>query len=772
MHSSNNISNISNASFSSQPTEQFFKQIYQNEFNELFQYILQYPSGKFISQLFKLAKLTISHKFNGRLPQYIPKIEKQIIEQYYPSQYNIANTVVKQIKTNPNNELNTFNSSTHFIKHCKQTQKAIHTCGNKLIISKISNSIFLYCIKCNLIYKDNFIRLKCTHCNNCEYYSRLLTPNEINNKQTLYYATWEKYHCNAVINDVMKCIKCKSNFYYDIHNEMLICTKCNYTIEPYKIEWKCVICGNNFMSNAKAYNELEFKYMKICVKEALVNKIKALPKENDFNCGCVGDINTYVFYHKNGCSGTMLLGEMNGRKIVVCSLCRALSYLENFVWMCPICGGNKNMKGNSCTPVKDRNCGVNRKYNSAQKEEGVVKRRKISMGELMKYSRNLHNNSNKNGFNLQLSQVHNGENKENISVNTLVIKQVTQQKQEKPRRKRHSAGNIHQLQLQNFNNNYLITNYNNNNNNKSNNNNNVMKPQYTQVVPQMQTTPLPIIDADTYDIKTKIGEGSFGKIYLVEKNNTKYALKKIVATTPHEISNLRHEYEILSYLSTNLKINIITIHGTQSKHLDRTTYVLYILMELAETDWEKEISTRSKTASYYTESELIFILKSLTKTFSLLQKESISHRDIKPQNILICPHNIFKVADFGEAKELLKNKSNTDNQTIRGTELFMSPILFKAVRNRKCIIVKHNSYKSDVFSLGLCILYAATLTVNSIYDLRELITNIEIENVVRRYINKRYSEKFIKVIMKMLNYNEKERCDFIEMENVINKEFM
>jgi serine/threonine protein kinase len=394
------------------------------------------------------------------------------------------------------------------------------------------------------------------------------------------------------------------------------------------------------------------------------------------------------------------------------------------------------------------------------------------MGELMKYSRNLHNNSNKNGFNLQLSQVHNGENKENISVNTLVIKQVTQQKQEKPRRKRHSAGNIHQLQLQNFNNNYLITNYNNNNNNKSNNNNNVMKPQYTQVVPQMQTTPLPIIDADTYDIKTKIGEGSFGKIYLVEKNNTKYALKKIVATTPHEISNLRHEYEILSYLSTNLKINIITIHGTQSKHLDRTTYVLYILMELAETDWEKEISTRSKTASYYTESELIFILKSLTKTFSLLQKESISHRDIKPQNILICPHNIFKVADFGEAKELLKNKSNTDNQTIRGTELFMSPILFKAVRNRKCIIVKHNSYKSDVFSLGLCILYAATLTVNSIYDLRELITNIEIENVVRRYINKRYSEKFIKVIMKMLNYNEKERCDFIEMENVINKEFM
>ena len=149
----------------------------------------------------------------------------------------------------------------------------------------------------------------------------------------------------------------------------------------------------------------------------------------------------------------------------------------------------------------------------------------------------------------------------------------------------------------------------------------------------------------------------------------------------------------------------------------------------------------------------------------------MSHRDIKPQNILICQNNIFKVADFGEAKELLKNKANTDNQTIRGTELFMSPILFRAVRNRRCAIVRHNTFKSDVFSLGLCMLYAATLTFNSIYDIRELVSSIEIESVIKKYINGRYSEVFRKIIMKMLNYNEKERSDFIEMEKVIHKEY-
>ena len=167
-----------------------------------------------------------------------------------------------------------------------------------------------------------------------------------------------------------------------------------------------------------------------------------------------------------------------------------------------------------------------------------------------------------------------------------------------------------------------------------------------------------------------------------------------------------------------------------------------------------------------------YIFSKLLKTFSELQAENISHRDIKPQNILICPGGVVKVADFGEAKELMKNSPNTDNQTLRGTELFMSPILFKALRNRRCAVIKPNSFKSDVFSLGLCFLLSATLTFNSIYDIRELENNQSIERIVMRYINKRYSERFTKLLLKMLDYNEKERYDFIEMERVVNVEYI
>ena len=43
-------------------------------------------------------------------------------------------------------------------------------------------------------------------------------------------------------------------------------------------------------------------------------------------------------------------------------------------------------------------------------------------------------------------------------------------------------------------------------------------------------------------------------------------------------------------------------------------------MELAHTDWEVEIKYRSKNQLFYTESELMNIIKQLVECYSLLQK--------------------------------------------------------------------------------------------------------------------------------------------------------
>ena len=195
-------------------------------------------------------------------------------------------------------------------------------------------------------------------------------------------------------------------------------------------------------------------------------------------------------------------------------------------------------------------------------------------------------------------------------------------------------------------------------------------------------------------------------------------------------------------------------------------------MELASSDWEKEILERKKTNNYYSEYDLMSILYSLVKSLSILQQKNISHRDIKPQNILIFKDNTgtkkYKLADFGEAKELLSDNA-TDQQTLRGTELYMAPILFFALRARKKIkYIQHNTFKSDVFSFGLCALFAATLGFNSIYDVRELKNNISIFVVVEKYLRFKYSDSVVNIISKMLDLNENSRCDFIALEREFN----
>ena len=161
-------------------------------------------------------------------------------------------------------------------------------------------------------------------------------------------------------------------------------------------------------------------------------------------------------------------------------------------------------------------------------------------------------------------------------------------------------------------------------------------------------------NADNYNIKNLIGEGSFAKIYLVEDpiSHHKYALKKISACSNEELNQKKKEYELISELNKSIsKLQIIKILGIQTKKLDKLTFVMYVLMELATCDWEKEIKKRSKSKLYYKEKELFKILSNLVFTFSELQKRGICHRDVKPQNILLFPNGDYKISDFGEAKK-------------------------------------------------------------------------------------------------------------------------
>ena len=278
------------------------------------------------------------------------------------------------------------------------------------------------------------------------------------------------------------------------------------------------------------------------------------------------------------------------------------------------------------------------------------------------------------------------------------------------------------------------------------------------------------INPDEFKLLEKIGSGSFGKIYSVnwEKNNKKYAMKIMKHKKEKDFENYKNKLNILiNFINKTDCKNVIKVYGTlyEQQMTPTPDFRCYVLMELAKTDWEVEIKNRSKKKLHYSENELLNIIKQLIKCYSLLQKCNITHRDVKPQNILII-NNFYKICDFGEAM-ITHGKNGFIHQPIRGSELYMSPILFQALNNHKKDVI-HNTYKSDVFSLGMCFFFAATLTFQSLYDIREITKMEIIENIIGNYLYPNYSKKIVDILIRMLQIEEIKRPDFIQLEREFN----
>ena len=100
----------------------------------------------------------------------------------------------------------------------------------------------------------------------------------------------------------------------------------------------------------------------------------------------------------------------------------------------------------------------------------------------------------------------------------------------------------------------------------------------------------------------------------------------------------------------------------------------------------------------------------------------------------------------------------------------MSPLLYDGLLHYDNY-VEHDAYKSDVFSLGCCMIIAMNLNFDIINDIRKIKEQERIKEFLNNKINGKYSNKLLDIVMKMINFNEKERIDFIQLENLIEKNF-
>ena len=292
--------------------------------------------------------------------------------------------------------------------------------------------------------------------------------------------------------------------------------------------------------------------------------------------------------------------------------------------------------------------------------------------------------------------------------------------------------------------------------NKENQNQNNILYNQEKLDELIQNCNIPKFNTNDYFYKDSIGEGTFGTIYEVEeiKTGNRYAIKKIICADIQDLIKHISQLELEYSLDND---NIIKIYKSQIRCLDFSTYSINVLMELAISDWNQEILKRAENNNYYEEKELLIILKQLINGLLFLKNKNIAHRDIKPQNILIFPNNIFKLADLGEAKTI---KDLSSLRTLKGCELYMSPALYWGLFHGKKNLV-HNLFKSDIFSLGYCLLYAITLNIKVLEKIRKLNDNSNIKNIIHQNVNRDiYSDEFLDIIYKMIDINEEERCDF------------
>ncbi len=890
------------------------------EYKDTFPRIIEIHQKEFMKIIEKYLEISLAPK-NIILPSgSLKKILNIIQYQYYQKEYDKINQSINSIQST--SSCHKFNG-TNFYPHCNQNKEPIHSCGRKFFI--LNNYEYLLCLNCKKIYHPNLILFYCKNCH-CNFYSAIENSKE---EKNLKPATWVKYHCNVIINDIMKCPICKHILYLNLENHHLLCQNCKFEAKDLQIQWNCIVCQSNFYCEAKIFNPIEYKMLKITLKETIYKAIEAKP--NFVPCCNLTkeEIKNYIFTHKKECNGVMYKGELNNKSIVVCVKCHMLNYYEYHNWLCPICKQRFKLKDYYNKRNKSENKIIRLNTNiSENKEEFIIKRpvskkstnflnkvfliegkneikkniieKKQSSGNLKYYKDTNSYDTNDESKREEKKETEENENIFSISqkLKSPIKKCMTDDKKSNPKKNK--------IQFLNLN----LTDKNSSSPHKSLNKPNLLSSgiylssginlmnlgenminQYIQEKDEkeeeeedkkekvdkeevkkeevekeedkeekvekekdkkeeiekeedkkeevnkeeekkeevekkeekkeekedkkedkeekvdkeedkkkevekvedkkeevdkkeeeekkeekkeedkkeeIKKIKINQFKSDDYNIIRQLGEGTFGKIYLVEGiEKIKYAMKKIFANSEKEVNALQSEYEMLLSLS-KYNLNLINIHGLETKRLDKTTFVMYILMDLAICDWEKEIMMRNSKKRFYKESELTAISKELIHTFAELQKHNISHRDIKPQNILLFPDKSFRIADFGEAKELMTNNRATVKQTIRGTELYMSPILFRALQMRNhSKYTEHNTFKSDVFSLGLCILLAATLTFNSIYEIRELNDTHSIKLTLGKYLNKKYSKKFNDFLYSMLEIDEKNRDDFIELDKKV-----
>src|SRR6185436_2134572 len=214
-----------------------------------------------------------------------------------------------------------------------------------------------------------------------------------------------------------------------------------------------------------------------------------------------------------------------------------------------------------------------------------------------------------------------------------------------------------------------------------------------------------------YEIRSKIGEGGMGEVYLAEDTSLhrKVALKVLpddIGSNQDRMRRFKQEATAAAALNHPNIAHIYEIGESDGRH--------FIAMEFVDGKTLREIIHRDHVDLR----KLLRYLQQVAEGLAKAHAAGIVHRDLKPDNIMIARDGYAKILDFGLAKlvEPQGPQANRDGLsevatalmqqhslpgTVMGTVGYMSP---EQAQGR----ISEIDHRSDVFAFGCMLFEAAT----------------------------------------------------------------
>jgi serine/threonine protein kinase len=204
---------------------------------------------------------------------------------------------------------------------------------------------------------------------------------------------------------------------------------------------------------------------------------------------------------------------------------------------------------------------------------------------------------------------------------------------------------------------------------------------------------------DDYEIIKDLGAGAFSTVKLGKHKDTEkmYALKIIKDDALENTSNLatfKTEVDAMKEINHPNIINLIkhSNEGNLKKANGETKEnVTYLTLELAPGG---ELFDFIAQTGAFSEPVARYYFKQIIDAFEYLHSKGISHRDMKPDNIMLDDEFGLKIADFGFSSKA------ASNQSFKGTRSYMAPEIL--------IGAKYFGPMVDIFASGIILFIMVT----------------------------------------------------------------